>query len=266
MKKKSTFLSPFICILIAFSLLYLIKVPTSWAKEPKKVAILPFAMHADRDLSFLREGILDMLASRIYWKDKVEVIEKGVVKNAIGDYTGPFNAEFARELGMKLKSDYVLFGSLTVFGEGVSVDATMTSLTKDESPVTVFVQTKGMDLVIPEINDSASELRDVASFVAGELGPETPWHISRFWPAFRVTQVPPTPASTLDRARQIGREAGLHHIYLGNVGGESDTRCHRCGRVLIRRAGRGTFENSVAPDGTCPGCGTALAGVGMAGA
>ena len=158
MQKKSAFLILTIFILFSFVISNLITIPSSHAKGAKRVAVLPFAMHAERDLGFLREGILDMLASRLYWKDKVEVIEKGLVKNAMGDHKGPINAEFARELGRKLQSDYVLFGSLTIFGESVSMDATMANVTRDEPPVTVFVQTKGTEAVIPEINKFAQKV------------------------------------------------------------------------------------------------------------
>ena len=119
-------------------------------------------------------------------------------------------------------------------------------------------------LVIPGINDDQAELQDAAQFVARELGPQTPWHLSRFFPAYKMTEVPPTPVATLQQARQIGLEAGLHHVYMGNVPGEEDTFCHHCGRHLIRRAGYWIQENYVRPDGCCPACGTPMAGVGMA--
>jgi len=120
-------------------------------------------------------------------------------------------------------------------------------------------------LVIPGINDDPAELQDAARFVAEELGVETPWHISRFYPAHEMRDVPPTPISTLQRAREIGLEAGLRYIYVGNVPGEANTLCHGCGRPLIRRSGYWILENRVRADGSCPDCGTPVAGVGMAG-
>ncbi len=120
-------------------------------------------------------------------------------------------------------------------------------------------------LVIPGINDDPAELRDAAEFVAQELGVETPWHISRFFPNYQMTDVPPTPVATLQRAREIGLEAGLRYIFVGNVAGEASTVCHACGRLLIGRSGYWILENSVQADGTCPDCGAPVAGVGMAG-
>lgn len=117
-------------------------------------------------------------------------------------------------------------------------------------------------LVIPGLNDDPAELRDAAQFVALELGPETPWHISRFFPTYRMTDRPPTPIGTLRRAQEIGLAEGLHYVYLGNVAGESNTSCHQCGRLLIRRSGYWIAENHVR-DGRCPTCKSPVAGVGM---
>jgi pyruvate formate lyase activating enzyme len=120
-------------------------------------------------------------------------------------------------------------------------------------------------LVIPDINDDLAELRDAAQFVAQELGVETPWHISRFFPAYEMTDVPPTPVSTLQRAREIGLEAGLKYVYVGNVpdDGSQDTICPGCGCVLIRRDGFG-ISNRVR-NGRCPDCGASIAGIGVGG-
>ncbi|OQY38171.1 hypothetical protein B6228_04930 [Candidatus Atribacteria bacterium 4572_76] len=118
-------------------------------------------------------------------------------------------------------------------------------------------------LVIPGINDGDGELKDTANFVAEELGVDTPWHISRFFPDYKMTDVPPTPIETLDRAREIGLEAGLRYVYVGNVPGEANTVCHKCGQILIRRLGYRILENRVQPNGRCPNCDMPVAGVGM---
>jgi pyruvate formate lyase activating enzyme len=119
-------------------------------------------------------------------------------------------------------------------------------------------------LVIPGLNDSPGELHDAAAFVARELGPDTPWHISRFYPAWQMADRPPTPLATLRRARDIGREEGLRYVYVGNVPeeGGQDTICRGCDRVLIRRHGFGGIINHLQED-HCPDCGTPVAGVGM---
>lgn len=120
-------------------------------------------------------------------------------------------------------------------------------------------------LVIPGINDDPAELADAVDFVAQELGVDTPWHISRFFPNYKMMDVPPTPADTLQMARDIGIEKGLRHVYVGNMQADADTLCHECGNVVIRRVGMSVIENRIASDGTCPDCGTPVAGIGMGG-
>lgn len=92
-------------------------------------------------------------------------------------------------------------------------------------------------LLIPGLNDSSEELHAIARFLAEELGPETPWHISRFRPAYRMTDRTDTPVKTLHAARDIGMAAGLRYVYVGNVpgsGGEN-TLCPDCGNIVINR-------------------------------
>lgn len=120
-------------------------------------------------------------------------------------------------------------------------------------------------LIVPGINDDPQELKELAEFLVGQLGADTPWHISRFFPHYKMRQTPPTPVKTLHRAEEIGRAAGLRHIYLGNVAEETNTFCPDCVKLLIRRVGFGVIENRIQADGTCPDCGATIAGVGMAG-
>ena len=119
-------------------------------------------------------------------------------------------------------------------------------------------------LVIPGWNDDPDELRQLAGFIAEELGREVPWHVSAFHPTYRMLDRPPTPAATLRRAAAIGREAGLHHVYVGNlpVEGGEDTVCPHCGAVIIRRRGFSLLEMALT-QGRCRFCGGAVAGVGL---
>ncbi len=120
-------------------------------------------------------------------------------------------------------------------------------------------------LVIPDLNDDPEELREVATFILEELGPETPWHISRFHPTYQMRDRSATPPATLRRTQEIGEDVGLHYIYVGNLPGESNTTCHACGERVIRRYGYRIMKHRIADDGACPNCGTPVAGVGMAG-
>ena len=114
-------------------------------------------------------------------------------------------------------------------------------------------------LVIPGINDSDEELRDIAKFIR-DTGKEIPWHISRFHPDYKYTNAAPTPVATLKKAASIGRDAGLKYVYLGNIAQESNTNCHNCGKLLIARDGYLISENSIV-GGKCPACNTAIEGV-----
>jgi len=115
-------------------------------------------------------------------------------------------------------------------------------------------------LVVPGLNDSDEELRNIAHFLV-ETDPDIPWHISRFHPDYEYLDARPTPISTLKKAREIGRSAGLRYIYLGNVWGEGeDTNCPSCGQLLISREGFWVKSNQV-KDGHCPKCGQTIAGI-----
>ncbi|MBK5274984.1 MAG: AmmeMemoRadiSam system radical SAM enzyme [Desulfuromonadales bacterium] len=119
-------------------------------------------------------------------------------------------------------------------------------------------------LIIPGLNDSEAELQGLASFIATNLGVDTPWHVSQFYPTYKITDRPRTPVETLQMARDIGRAAGLRYVYEGNVpgaGGEN-TCCPSCSSLLIRRTGFRIESNRISKGG-CPDCGAVIAGIGM---
>lgn len=118
-------------------------------------------------------------------------------------------------------------------------------------------------LVIPGVNDSDEELQSIARFVHS-VGVEVPWHISQFYPAFKMLDRPVTPMETLQRAGDIGRAEGLRYVYEGNVPGVKgeDTYCYHCGSLLIDRYGFHVQRNRLR-SGCCPDCGTTIDGVGM---
>jgi pyruvate formate lyase activating enzyme len=117
-------------------------------------------------------------------------------------------------------------------------------------------------LLISGLNDNPSELGALARFLVDALGPDTPWHISRFHPAYRLTNRPPTAAASLERARQIGLQAGLTYVYTGNVPGDpgEKTFCPGCQAVLVDRRGFRVQENRIR-DNRCPECGQTIYGL-----
>jgi pyruvate formate lyase activating enzyme len=119
-------------------------------------------------------------------------------------------------------------------------------------------------LIIPGLNDDSRELKALAHFLADNLGPDTPWHISRFHPTYRLTNRPSTPVKTLLQARTLGMQAGLQYVYTGNVPGEAseNTFCPGCEEVLIERWGF-QIREYVLEAGRCPHCSTTIVGKGM---
>ena len=116
-------------------------------------------------------------------------------------------------------------------------------------------------LLIPGYNDRSDELKALAEWLAG-VSPDIPWHISRFHPTYRLTDAEPTPAATIHRAMDIGRQAGLKYVYAGNIRGDAGekTICPGCGRVLIDRVGFRVSRNEV-ENGACGACQTPIPGV-----
>jgi pyruvate formate lyase activating enzyme len=120
------------------------------------------------------------------------------------------------------------------------------------------------NLVLPGANDSEQDLRDLASWVRQNLGPDAVLHFSRYFPMYKMEQPGPTPESTLLEARRIAREQGLHYVYIGNLPGEGyeDTICPACGRLLVRRSGYEVdWKQYGIVDGACRYCGAKVSGV-----
>ena len=116
-------------------------------------------------------------------------------------------------------------------------------------------------LVIPTLNDSEKEFEEIAQFVVS-LGPEVPWHISAFYPTYKMTDLPRTSASSLHRAREIGMKAGLRYVYCGNIPGEEgeDTLCPHCGKTVVERTGFRVMKNKIVK-GECGYCHSKIDGV-----
>jgi len=115
-------------------------------------------------------------------------------------------------------------------------------------------------LIVPGDNDSASELKEIANFIAKELNVNVPWHLSAFHPDYKETNKPQTPISTLQKAYNIAKEAGLNYVYMGNVALPSVTFCPKCNAKLITRVGFSVVENKLIK-GACYNCKTKIAGV-----
>lgn len=116
-------------------------------------------------------------------------------------------------------------------------------------------------LTIPTLNDSDKEMKEMAKWILGQLGPDVPLHITRFHPTYKLTNLPVTPVRTLERCREVALQQGLHFVYIGNVLGHpaENTYCPYCKGLLIRRIGFRVIENTLR-DGKCPECDKPIAG------
>lgn len=152
-----------------------------------------------------------------------------------------FNREFYRRV-CSAERDPVLESIKTIHQEGIHLEI--------------------VNLVVPTLNDDLDELRELARWVRDNVGPDVPLHFTRFYPMYKLTNLPPTPVETLERAYDIAKKEGLHYVYVGNVPGHpgNNTLCPQCGQLLIARTGFSVTEYHL-QDGKCPTCSTVIPGV-----
>jgi len=129
------------------------------AKDKYTVTVLPFALHSADNIEYVRQGIGDMLTSRIAVPDKIDVTGKDVVQNILSK-TGikELNPMDVQKIGQQLKSDYVVWGSITKIGSSISIDGKLIDITGGKSDVGVFSQSQTLDEVIPKINNFSQRI------------------------------------------------------------------------------------------------------------
>ena len=119
-----------------------------------------------------------------------------------------------------------------------------------------------VNLLIPTLNDDPEQTREMCRWIKENLGADVPVHFNRFFPAYRLTRLPPTPVETLERARAIALDEGLRYVTIGNVPGHefNSTYCPECGATLVRRVHFSVLENNI-EDGSCGSCGHQIPGL-----
>jgi TolB-like protein len=205
-------LSGFILMLCLFA--------NSWA-APTNVAIIPFQIYSDKDLSYLQNGLFDMLTTRLHQEGKVAVVSRNTTDNALASFPGEMNEKLARDLGSKLMAQYVLYGSLTVLGDSVSIDLKMLNLLAQNPPQTFFAQAEAMDKVIPQVNELAEQIN------------ETYFGVKRT----RVAQTSPAPAAPTGSDSHAHPEKALEAELLGEDGEPLDPYLDYAGEGVLRGAG-----------------------------
>ncbi|MGD0915949.1 MAG: FG-GAP-like repeat-containing protein [Thermodesulfobacteriota bacterium] len=152
-------------VMLLLCLIFVLNLPSPSAaqtREPEKVyrvAILPFLIHSDENLDYLREGIYDILASRITVEGRIEVIDQSTVERALYEER-PMRLDeaVATKIGTRVTADYIVLGSLTKIGSYISLDARLISITEDKSPLSVYTQHKGIEDVMVKIGDFAQDI------------------------------------------------------------------------------------------------------------
>ena len=118
-------------------------------------------------------------------------------------------------------------------------------------------------LIVPGINDDIMELENIAKFICQDLGPETPWHISRFYPQYKLTNTTATDEKILNQTKDMAERIGLKYVYIGNVYGNENTKCKTCGQELIIRSPFFARIIGLDKEGKCKQCGSPMDGRGL---
>lgn len=118
------------------------------------------------------------------------------------------------------------------------------------------------NLIVPTLNDDMEMIKEMCRWIRDEVSKDTPLHFSRFFPTFKLKNLPPTPVPTLEKAREVALSEGLEYVYIGNVPGHEgeNTYCPQDGKILIRRVGYKILENNLV-NGKCKFCGRSIPGV-----
>jgi TolB-like protein len=153
LKSITSILAPILVLFVA---------TVSWAQNqpstPVKIAILPFTMNTPSDLAYLKDGIRDMLTSRLVWQGKVQIVDRTLTEQAIKASKTSLSPAEAVALAKTLKADWVLFGSVTAMGKAISIDAKMVPVAGSGEPVDLYTQANNLDEVIPRINQFAEDI------------------------------------------------------------------------------------------------------------
>ncbi len=149
----------------------------SWGAEVR-IAVFPFEIHAPKDLSYVREGIQDMLSTRLCVPGKTIIIDEVKVRQALSSLKGPLTEAKAKEIGQKLGADYVLYGSVTTFGQKASLDAKLIAVNTSKPPLALYTNTNTLDDFIPKLADFAYQ---ALSYIEG--APVSPVQVASRAPA-----------------------------------------------------------------------------------
>jgi TolB-like protein len=177
--------------------LILLTAQSLWAKEKYTVAVLPFSVHSSENIDYVRQGIGDMLVSRISVSNRIEVTGKDVVSGVMKKTgAGELNLAEVYRIGRELKSDYVVWGSITKIGQSISIDGKLVDIAGGKSDVGIFTQSQTLDDVIPKINDFSQR-------IVGHILGAAPQAVAPVLPAAPPVVMPPQAPGTSREAQII---------------------------------------------------------------
>ena len=190
------------CLRLAVLIFFFLSTGTiAWSKEKSSVSVLPFSVHSSENIEYVQQGIWDMLNSRISANSKIEVITKDtVLANLKEADKQELTAADVYGLGKKMNADFVVWGSITKIGNNVSIDGKLVDIGSYTSSVGIFVQSQGLDEIIPKINDFAQR---IANYITGGVSVAT-------MPTATPSPAPEQPSSQAAREKAIisGMKAG----------------------------------------------------------
>ena len=187
------------------------------AAEQKSVAVLPFVVHSAESLDYIKQGIWEMLASRLSSDGRLAVPSHDQIQDALGNFAGKeLSQADVYELGKTMKTDYVVWGSITKIGNSLSIDGKLVDVAAYKSPVGIFVQSQNLDEVIPRISDFAQRINT---------------HITGVTPEPQPAVAPPPEAPARVAAPPAGGDAREAAIIAG-----------------MRTSKKGTFTAAINPD------------------
>jgi TolB-like protein len=150
-------------VLFIITLAFLFSPLQTLANTPLQVAIIPFTINAEKDYTYLQNGITEMLTFHLSKEGKAAVVDPELIVNALKGVNGPLNNEKAKQIAQKLKADYIVYGNISVFGKYVSVQGKALDLSGKSLPVPLLKELSSIDGIIPEINGFAAEIKKAIS-------------------------------------------------------------------------------------------------------
>ena len=221
----------------AFFLAAVVLVPSLWAKDLNTILVLPFSVHSGENIDYVRQGIADMLASRISVNEKNRVVSKELTLEAMKNLAGKdLTTTDVSALGKKMNADFVVWGSITKIGGSLSIDAKLTDMAANKPAIGITAQCPSMDEVIPKITDLAQRIdSNIAGSAPASGASSAPAKEIAVLPAAKEAALPPT-SQEIVAPRQPARQAA--------------PQAAREAEIIsgIKGSRKGTFTSAVNPD------------------